>query len=72
MLMFRHLEEKAVDHIGGGANHAFDPVVLGRGVRARETQLDTMREKEREGGERFLSQFLPQLIAQALSISSRI
>jgi hypothetical protein len=42
----RCLEEKAADHIGGGANHAFGPAVLGRGVRARETQLDAMREKE--------------------------
>jgi hypothetical protein len=46
----RHLEEKATDHIGGGANHAFSPAVLGRGVRARETQLDAMSEKERAGG----------------------
>jgi hypothetical protein len=45
----RHMEEKAVDHIGGGANHAFGPAVLGRGVRARETQLDAMSEKERAG-----------------------
>jgi hypothetical protein len=46
----RRLEEKAADHIGGGANHAFGPTVLGRGVGARETQLDAMSEKEREGG----------------------
>jgi hypothetical protein len=46
----RRLEEKAADHIGGGANHAFDSVVLGRSVRARETQLDAMSEKERAGG----------------------
>jgi hypothetical protein len=46
----RRLEEKAADHIGGGANHAFGPTVLGRGVRARETQLDAMREKEGAGG----------------------
>jgi hypothetical protein len=46
----RRLEEKAADHIGGGANHAFGPTVLGRGVRARETQLDAMSEKERAGG----------------------
>jgi hypothetical protein len=39
-----------VDHIGGGANHAFGLAVLGRGVGARETQLDTMSEKERTGG----------------------
>jgi hypothetical protein len=46
----RRLKEKAADHIGGGANHAFSPAVLGRGVRARETQLDAMSEKERAGG----------------------
>jgi hypothetical protein len=46
----RRLEEKAANHIGGGANHAFGPAVLGRGVRARETQLDAMGEKERAGG----------------------
>jgi hypothetical protein len=46
----RRLEEKAADHIGGGANHAFDTAVLGRGVRARETHLDAMSEKERAGG----------------------
>jgi hypothetical protein len=38
----RRLEENATDHISGGANHAFDPVVLGRCVGARETQLDTV------------------------------
>jgi hypothetical protein len=46
----RHLEEKATNDIGGGANYAFDTAVLGRGVRARETQLDAMSEKERAGG----------------------
>jgi hypothetical protein len=45
----RRLEEKAADHIGGGANHAFGPAVLGKGVRAQETQLDAMSEKERAG-----------------------
>jgi hypothetical protein len=42
----RRLEEKAADHICGGANHAFDTTILGRGVRARETQW--VRKKERE------------------------
>jgi hypothetical protein len=42
----RCLKEKATDHVGGGANDVFGPVVLGRGVGARETQLDTMREEE--------------------------
>jgi hypothetical protein len=46
----RRLEEKTTDHIGGGANHAFGPTVLGRGVRERERQLDAMSEKERAGG----------------------
>jgi hypothetical protein len=46
----RRLEEKAADHIGGGANHAFGSAVLGRGVRAQETQLDAMSEKKRAGG----------------------
>jgi hypothetical protein len=42
----RHLKEKAIDHVGGGANDAFDPTVLGRGVGAREMQLDAMGEEE--------------------------
>jgi hypothetical protein len=46
----RHLEEKAVDHIGGDANHALDPTVLRRDVGARETQLNVSGEEERSGG----------------------
>jgi hypothetical protein len=46
----RHLEEKAMDHMSGGANHAFGSAVLGRSVGAREIQLDAMSEKERIGG----------------------
>jgi hypothetical protein len=46
----RRLEEKATNHIGGGANHAFGPAVLGKGVGVRETQLDAVGEKERTGG----------------------
>ena len=46
----RRLEEEAAEHIGGGADHAFGSAVLGRGVGARETQLDAMSEKERTGG----------------------
>jgi hypothetical protein len=42
----RHLEEKATDHVGGGANHALCPAVLGRGVGARETQLNAIGEEE--------------------------
>jgi hypothetical protein len=45
----RPLEEKATNHISGGANHVFGPAVLGRGVGARETQLNAMSEKERTG-----------------------
>jgi hypothetical protein len=30
----RRLKEEAVDHVGSGANDAFDPSVMGRGVRA--------------------------------------
>jgi hypothetical protein len=33
----RCLKEEAGDHVGGGVNDAFVPTVLGRGVRARET-----------------------------------
>jgi hypothetical protein len=38
------LKEEASDHVGGGANDAFDPTVLGRGVRARDTQLNAVGE----------------------------
>ena len=40
------MEEKAADHVGGGANDAFGPTALGRGVGAQETQLDAMGEEE--------------------------
>jgi hypothetical protein len=42
----RRLEEKATNHISGGANHALAPAVLGRGVGARETQLNATGEEE--------------------------
>jgi hypothetical protein len=42
----RRLEEKTTDHVGGGANHALCPVVLGGGVGARETQLNATSEEE--------------------------
>jgi hypothetical protein len=42
----RRLEEKTTDHVGGGANHALCPVVLGGGVGARETQLNATGEEE--------------------------
>jgi hypothetical protein len=43
----RRLEEKAINHIGDGANHALGVTVLGRGVGSRETQLSATGEKER-------------------------
>jgi hypothetical protein len=46
----RRLEEKAADHVGGGANHALGPAVLSRSVGTRETQLDAVSEEERTGG----------------------
>jgi hypothetical protein len=46
----KRVEEKTMDHIGGGANGAFGPVVLGRGVGARETQLDAMGKEKGERG----------------------
>jgi hypothetical protein len=42
----RCLEEKAADHVGGGANHALCPTVLRGGVGARETQLNATGEEE--------------------------
>jgi hypothetical protein len=45
----RRLEEKATDHVGGGANDAFGPVVLRRGVGARGTQLNAMGEEGARG-----------------------
>jgi hypothetical protein len=45
----RCLEEKAADHIGGDANHALGPAVLGRGVGAREMQLNAIGDEERPG-----------------------
>jgi hypothetical protein len=46
----RSLEEKAADHVGDGANHVFDPTVLGICVWERETQLNTTSEEERPRG----------------------
>jgi hypothetical protein len=42
----RRLEEKAADHVGGGANHALCPAILGEGVGAREMQLNATGEEE--------------------------
>jgi hypothetical protein len=42
----RLLEDKVADHVGGGANDAFGPTIMGSGVGARETQLDAMSEEE--------------------------
>jgi hypothetical protein len=46
----RRLEEKAADHVGGGANDAFGPTVLGRGLGAQQTQLDAMGDEEGSRG----------------------
>jgi hypothetical protein len=45
----RHLKEEAADLVGGGANDAFCSDVLGRGVRARETQLNAVGEEGARG-----------------------
>jgi hypothetical protein len=42
----RCLEEKAADHVGGGANHALAPAILGGGVGAQETHLNATGEEE--------------------------
>jgi hypothetical protein len=58
----RRLEEKAADHVGGGANDVFDPPVLGRGVGAREKQLDAMSEEDwKKDREALLSNSRPLL-----------
>jgi hypothetical protein len=44
------LEEEAADHVGDSANHVLCPTVLGRGVWAREAQLDATNEEERPRG----------------------
>jgi hypothetical protein len=45
----RLLKEEAIDHGGAGVNDVFDPAVLGRGVGARETQLNAMGEEGARG-----------------------
>jgi hypothetical protein len=42
----RRQEEKAADHVGGGANHVLCPTALGGGVGARKTQLNATGEEE--------------------------
>jgi hypothetical protein len=42
----RHLKKEATNHVCGGANDAFGPAVLGRGVGARERQLNVVGEEE--------------------------
>jgi hypothetical protein len=44
----RRLKEEATDHVGGGANDEFSLAVLGRGVGAREAQLNVVGKKDRE------------------------
>jgi hypothetical protein len=46
----RRLKEEVADHVGGGANDVFGPAVLGRGVGARETQLNVVSEEGVRGG----------------------
>jgi hypothetical protein len=43
----RRLKEEATNHVGGDVNDSFGPIVLGRSVRARETQLNVVGGKER-------------------------
>jgi hypothetical protein len=45
----RSLKKEALDHVGGGTNDAFSPVVLRRGIGARETQLDAVGEEGARG-----------------------
>ena len=40
------LKKEATDHVGGGANDAFGPAILGRGVRAREKHPNTVGDEE--------------------------
>jgi hypothetical protein len=42
----RRLKKEATCHVSGGANNAFDPTVLWGSVGARESQLNTVGEKE--------------------------
>jgi hypothetical protein len=42
----RHLKKEASNHVSGGADNAFDPVVLRGSVGTQESQLNAMREKE--------------------------
>jgi hypothetical protein len=39
------LKEETSDHVVGGANDAFGPIVTGRSVRAREVQLNAVGEE---------------------------
>jgi hypothetical protein len=41
----RGLKQKGAHGVVGGANHPLSLVILGRGIRARHAQLNTMREK---------------------------
>ena len=46
----RGLKEKGANGVGSGANHALGLAVLGGGIGARHTQLDTEREEESTRG----------------------
>jgi hypothetical protein len=45
----RRLEEKATNHVGGGANDAFGLAILRRGVGEREMQPNAMGEEGARG-----------------------
>jgi len=46
----RDLDQKGTHDVVRGANHPLSLAVLGRDIRTRHTQLNTLREKERTGG----------------------
>jgi hypothetical protein len=48
--MKKRLKEETVDHVSSGVNNPFVPTVLRGGVETRESQLNTVREKEVRGG----------------------
>jgi hypothetical protein len=46
----RGLKQKGAHGVVGGANHPLSLAILGRGIRARHAQLNTVREKKGTGG----------------------
>ena len=47
----RGLDQKGTHDVVRRTNHPLSLAVLGRGIRTRHTQLNTLREEERTGGE---------------------